>query len=418
MKSGHARFRRVCAAWALACAWLCVARVQAQQAQSPVVCAAFDDAELLARIRGQTRDLPIRLVPAPDESVTQPTAAQLLTIARSHKAEFVVSVDQEPGAARVVYVFDALTSELRVRTAPAPDRKHRFGRSAAAETVALIVRGELSDALAVREEREAAESHGTDTPAAPGRNSASVNAPPEQPSQRAQATPADEPAAPPATPPKRAEPRRKPARTQRVEAVPDEPEPAPEQEPEPASTGSWLDGSQLSLELAGRASMVVARRYFFGGALGLRWTLRNLSLGVTGSMSLADSAERQGLTLSLREQTVSAEALGHVPLSAALTAGFGIAGRLSFYRRTASSADPTWKPQPSETSTTAALGPLAELRWQLQQHIGIGIRIGLDVLLRPVTFRYRLDTNTSDPVELERQNRVAPWLSLGVYGSL
>jgi hypothetical protein len=112
------------------------------------------------------------------------------------------------------------------------------------------------------------------------------------------------------------------------------------------------------------------------------------------------------------------EALAHLPLSAAFSAGLGAAVRLSSYSRSASSRDPSWKPQPSETNTTAAIGPIAELRWQFHQHVGVAIRIGLDVLLQPVTFRYSLDTKTSLPIELERQNRGEPWLSLGVFGSL
>ena len=141
-------------------------------------------------------------------------------------------------------------------------------------------------------------------------------------------------------------------------------------------------------------------------------------MGITGSSTLADQRDIQGLTLSLREHSVGIDAFAHLPLTAAIELGLGAAGRLLFYRRSAESGNPEWNPEPANTSSTFAIGPQAELRWQLVEHLGLSIRIGLDVLLRPISWRYRLDTSPRDPIELERQNRTQPWLSVGVYGSL
>jgi hypothetical protein len=175
---------------------------------------------------------------------------------------------------------------------------------------------------------------------------------------------------------------------------------------------------QLSLELAARVSTPIDARYFLGAALNLRVSFDSFSLGVTASSTLPNRAEIQGLTLTLREHGVGIDALAHLPLSAALRLGLGAAGRWLFYRRSAESGNPEWNPEPADTSSSFAIGPQAELRWQLVQHLGLSVRIGLDVLLRPVSWRYRLDTNPRVPIELERQNRAEPWLAVGIYGNL
>ncbi|HTU63115.1 MAG TPA: hypothetical protein VMF89_31865, partial [Polyangiales bacterium] len=192
-----------------------------------------------------------------------------------------------------------------------------------------------------------------------------------------------------------------------------------EHEHEPDDTNPIsLGPPQLSLELAARASTPIDSRYFFGVALSLRLSLDYFSLGVTGSTTLADRAEIQSLALTLREHGVGIDALAHLPLTAAFRLGLGATGRWLFYRRSAESGSPEWNPEPADTSSTFAVGPQAELRWQLVEHLGVSVRIGLDVLLRPVSWRYRLDTNPRVPIELERQNRTEPWLSVGVYGSM
>jgi hypothetical protein len=420
MKSGHVGRCLAWLAWIVICAsasvtCTCVTRVHAQ---SRVVCAGFDDAELLARVRGQTRDLPIVLVTAASANVTQPSAEQLQAIARDNAAELVVSVDEEPNGARVVYVFDARTAELRVRKTPAPQRKQRFARSAAAETLALIVRGELSDILRARalEARAASEPPSTVSSGSSATSSEPSTARTERARSEAKATakpaPREEPAAAAQTEPE-PEPEPEPEAPEATEPEATEPE-ATEPDPGP----SWLSTTQLSLELAGRVSTPVSKRYFWSGALTLRWSFEHASIGVTAATSLANRAEREGLTLTLREHSVGIDVLAHLPVSAAFRLGFGAAGRLSLYQRTANSSDPSWRPEPSSTSRSVALGPQAELRWQLAEHIGVNVRIGLDVLLRPVSWRYSPDASTRVPVELERQNRTEPWLSLGVFGSL
>ncbi|HET8937967.1 MAG TPA: hypothetical protein VFN67_31200 [Polyangiales bacterium] len=383
--------------------------------------AGIDDAELLARIRGQTRDLPISLITDASPALSRPSAARLQNIANEHAADFVVSVEQEPSGARVVYVLDARASELRVRAAPAPQRRHRFARSAVAETVALIVRGELADALAARasqsKERPSSESSAASNTTQPGR-SAPANAARSEASQeptRTETTP--QPQSKPR--PKQPEPEpRKPEQEPR-----DEHEPEAELEPEnpwhsDGPPNTWFIPTQVSLELAGRVSTPITGRYFTGGSLSLRCTFESISIGVTGATSLANRAHIQGLTLRLREHAIGFDAFVHLPLPAGFYAALGASGRWLFYQRNASSGDVDWQPEPADTSTTFAVGPQLELRWQLAEHLGVGVRFGLDVLLKPVSWRYRLDTNRSVPVELEHQNRTEPWLSLGIYGSL
>jgi hypothetical protein len=273
--------------------------------------------------------------------------------------------------------------------------------------VALIVRGELSDALSARaSESKNTPSRAPDVGTAAAEVASTTSTPVRSPASKNTAAPRV------ATAPKPA--------VQLRAAETEETDSAEEPDVSRAYAGPRfsLGPSQLSLELAGRVSSAVAGRYFFGAALNLRLSFDHFSVGITGSSTLADRAVLQGLTLTLREHGVGVDVLGHVPLSASFRVGLGAAGRWLFYRRNAASGDPGWQPAPAGTATSFAVGPQLELRWQLAQHLGLGIRIGLDVLLRPVSWRYRLDTNPRVPVELEAQNRVASWLSVGVHGSL
>jgi hypothetical protein len=377
----------------------------------------LDDAELLARIRGQTRDLPISLFSDTSIRVSHPSEAQLQAIARQHSAEFVVSVDQEPNGSRSVYVLDVRAAELRVRSAPAPDRKHRFARSAAAETVALIVRGELSDALAARASRASEEARGkesTPSAATPPEHASPANATPGEPSTSATARTVTRPD----STTRAAEPGTSGPGIRDEDEDEDKDDEHEDEDEDEDGGGFSLGIPPISLELAGRASTAIDDRYFFGALLNVRLSFDYFSVGVTASSTLANRAEIQGLTLTLREHGFGVDALAHLPLTAATRLGLGVAGRWLFYRRSGESGNPEWNPEPADTSSTLAVGPQAELRWQLLQHLGASVRIGLDVLLRPISWRYRLDTNPRVPIELERQNRAQPWLAVGVYGNL
>lgn len=460
MRSGQVGHGQAWLACALAVlAWLYAASAHAQ---ATVVYAGMPDAELFARIRGQTRDLPIVLHQTPSRAPRKPDSAELRALADQTDAELVVTVERLPSGAHAVYVYDAATGELRTRMAPAARRHDRFARSAAAETIALIVRGELSDALANRR---------TNAPVAPGSTQSGVasakgeGAPGQSRANRTDGTtdtsgprPSQAPtgvagSASARQPDKsvRAPPIEPPPGGSRATSQPQQQRPAfesqggdqpQENENQASSEGAetddeirddrdegqeqdeaqerdnrpWLSQVAFSIAVGGRLSTPSAERFLFGPALGLHLRLGNLSVGVVGTTSTSSRAEIQRLRIGLREHSVGLEILGTFSVLRGLALGIGGAGRWLLYQRETSSSDPNWVPQPARTLTSIALGPLLQLRWEPLGFLGLDVRIGLDGVLSPLSLRYATnELGPGDAVELERQRRWEPWVALGVF---
>lgn len=431
MRSGHLGLHRAWLAWALVCV---LGHIAPAHAQTPVLCTGACDGALFARIRGQTRDLPIRLINAPREGLRQPSAERLQEFAAEHAARFVVAIERAPSGARAVYVYDTRSRDLRVRGAPPPARRDRFGRSAASETVALIVRGELSDALKARAsdvQRGSAPTETTSSTASqPGTGprdasterageAATVSNDARQAPQRTGQSSDTHPAAT-ATPAQpsgtRPSPRQSPSR-ERQSADTDG---LPQTASDTTSASAWLQPVGVTFELAARLSTPNEQRYFVGPNLCARLFMGALSLGMSGSVSMESRSVVRGLELSLREYTLGLEALAHLQLTRTLRGGLGIAGRWLFYRRqtaaTAGASD--WALEPARIATSLAVGPLLDLRWQLAQHLGMTLRIGLDIVLRPLSLRVRSQQNGNLLQELERMRRLEPWITLGASYAL
>lgn len=406
MRSGHGSRSLAVLVWGALT--LCAAVPHRAAAQPQVACVDPGNPELVSRIRGQTRDLPIRLAYVRAELQASPTAQQLHALAVQHHAQLVVQVSTLPGGAHAVLVYDEERSTLRRREVPAPSRRERLSRSAAAETIALIVRGELTDALRARtpEPDVSAPAEQSSTPstnATPTRETSGTT-PSTSPAQ------ADRPATPEVTQP--------PART----APP--PTAARSEEPPPLSaapdTGpSWLAPTGFSLGLGPRVTFASSEHVFASALLAVAVRFRHADLGVNASTSLKDDEHAETLTIRLREHTISGELMLRIPLAQRFTLSLGPgAGVLIHQRRTITTALTSWLPRDDRTHTSATVGARAALQLDISRHISAALRVGVDYMLRPLVFEFSSEANPGISYEISRLNKLAPWATLLLVAQL
>ena len=407
MRSGHGSPRQCSAASAApvalaALVWglvtLCAA---VAVAQPQVACVHPGNPELVTRIRGQTRDLPIRLAYVNAQLGVSPSAEALQALAAQHAAQLVVQVSTLANGAHAVLVYDAERRALRKRDVPAPSRKERMSRSATAGTIALIVRGELSDALRAR----APEPQDNPSPAGPSAaSSGAAGSSGANAAKPAEDTPRTPPAEEerPAPPPPAAEPDELPPET----GVPD--------------TGpSWLAPRGFVLGLGARAASAAEDRVFLAVLLALALRFQHVELGVSASSSLNDALETQALKVTLREHTASAELMLRIPLTGELELSLGPGAGVVVYQRNVTSADPSWLlVRNDRTHVSATVGARAQLQLRFTRHFAAALRMGVDYMLRPLRFQFALEADPTNFSEVSRLNAIQPWATLSLLAEL
>lgn len=370
MRSGQvsalARLLRACIFLTL------VLRAGAAAADARVLCVDPHDPELVARIRGQSRDLPVSLQLIAAELSDPPTLTELDRAARAHGADFVVQVHAMTDEAQVIYVYDAGRHQLQVRSAPRPRRAARLSRSAAAETIALIVRGELRAALEAREQ------------------------------DRASDAPAPDGVAPIISTKREPEPEPSPAPV--ADPVPDLPDPG-----EHIATGAALSAGL-------RGSLPGDSRVFISPLVVVQWRAERVAVGIAASTSLLSRARHQGLIIDLHRHGLSAEVLWRGVFSPELELDLGANVGVSMYRRaTRTSLAATWRTEAPKMPISGSLGPMAELRWSFTRSVGLSVRAGLDVLLSPLQFDAGAVDDDGARYEVSHLSRLEPWLALTLF---
>ena len=425
MRSGHASRTRLAhgaLAWAavLFCASLAAA-------QPHVACVEPANPELAARIRGQTRDLPLRLSYVSAQLGANPTPEQLHALAKQHAAQLVVQVTPLPGGAHVVRVYDPERRELRKRSAPAPSRRERWSRSAAAETIALIVRGELSDVLRARaaEPGPASDSTLAQTRSGPSEGAAnklgpSGSAANGDSSSRAAPTPATSVDTPAAPPQRDAESRAQPAPPERDAASRTQPAPLPAAEllstSPPSTSGSGsLALDSIALGLGMRLSYAAPSRLFAAPLVSVALRFTHIAVGISASTSLSDEARAETLTIWLREHAVAAELALRLPLGSQWELSAGPTAGALLHSRTVLSPDPSWELRRQHTSSSAVLGLRAALRFVLSSHLSVSLRGGFDYMLRPLHFAVAPRSDPDAPRDVAELNALQPLADLALY---
>jgi hypothetical protein len=354
MESGHCKQRALPFVLAFLANWFGVSHAAAAP---HVVCVHPQDSQLVARIQGQTRDLGIDISWLPDEARGVPSAPQLAALAQRSSADYVVVVQPSAAGGLTVYVYDAARKLLRQRAVPPARDGERLAASTMAETAALIVRGELSAALA--NEEEANETRAS--------------------------TPAPAPPAPAPTPPPR-------------EAPP--PQEAPRAQP------------VLSLAAAIRVSAPGAQLWLGGAGLGVRVGWSAFELGAALGTTLSADLQQDALRVSLRRHDLELEAFGKLQLARQLALLLGAGAGVVAYTRKTQSTGSTQMKTPDNTSWSALLGPRAELRWQFAHSVAAAARLGVDFIPQPTHLAYQNPDDTR--ASLGELAAYEPWAALGL----
>lgn len=344
---------------ALACLiWLAIAPPLARAEPLRVLLLGAQQAELTARVNGQTRDLPLLL------EVVDPRAPldreQAERLGREHAAQVVVWAEATGNASLRVYVLDLESAELRTRDVVAPERE-TLAASTTAEIAALVVRSELTGSLA---ERDAA------------RAAAASSAPP-----------------PPAPAP---------------EPAPVPPEPASPAPPPAPAPGPWL------LAAGYRLSMPIAYELGQAGAFALRRDVGSFAIGVGAYAAGPLRLERADTQVRVQRFGLRLEALWGATLTHARLWVGAAAGCTGSARSTQAVADDQRR-APDALSWSGNLGPLTELHWQPVRYLGLYLSLGVDFVLWRTKFAYE---SASGVETLDTFSPVEPWAIAGLFTRL
>jgi hypothetical protein len=375
---------------------------RAQLTAAEVACAAPHDPELVARVTGQTRDLPLRLRWVELGLDPHPTAAQMARAAREQQVQLVVAIRGNASVGQTVYVYDAEHDALRTRRV-APSKRDRMSRSAAAETVALIVRGELSAALADRRaEAERAASTAAISGVSGGTTGSGGGSAPSTSSAAASATHAPPPQ--PATAARKQTEARPAEREARSEPTEVEPEPTPSQLTAANPFAGLFDGP-LTLALAAgmRTALPVADHVLWSPSLAVQLRLAHLGFELHGSTSFTAHLAQDSVRIALRRHAFGAALFANWRVGDDIDVALGPAIDLAFMQRTTVATGDDLMKTVDHTPATVTLAALADVRWRFLPRVGVSARIGLDFPLHPLLFAYGAKR------ELARESSVAPW---------
>lgn len=355
------RRERFCLRWlallVCVCAWLSAERAAAQSVR--VLLLAPAQAELTARIRGQTRDLGIELEQA--EPPVTLDAAEAGRAGAEHQAEVVVWAEQSGAAGLRLHILERETGQLRSRSVSTP-AKETLASSTTAEMGALVVRSELSALLAEQRAR-----------------------------RETQPEPAPEPA----------------PRTVVSQPVPKPPAPPPAPVAKPlAPSGPWLVG------LAYRLSRPLKTTLTHGLGLTARRDLGGFALGLQLSAAFPASLARDSTRISLQRTQLGVDALKQWQPIERLRIGLGVAARLAFDRRSTERPGDSLAATAGATSVSAGFGLLLELQWLFARGVGAFVAGGADGVPWRTRFVVR-EGDTNRPVA--RLSWLDPWLTVGLF---
>lgn len=420
---GPAVVRRQIVAKARACSVaICIARLcwstlallvphaaHAQLTAAEVVGAAPHDTELVARVAGQTRDLPLHLRWAELRLDPRPSTAQMAAAARAEHAEFVIAIRGNAGAGQTVYVYDAKHDALRTRRM-APAKRDRMSRSAAAETVALIVRGELNALLADRE-AEAAREHADSTAAISGSggtvtgsgggDTTSSTAPASTAATTVTRTPRELP--------KRSEARPTPRQSHAEPDEPDDESPASQLTAANPFAGMFDGPLTLALAAGMRAGVPIADHVLWSPNAALQLRLLHLGFELHGNTSFTAHLASDSVRIALRRHAFGAAIFANWRVGDDIDVALGPALDVALLQRSTVATGEGLMKTNDRTATTVTLGALADVRWRIVSRVGVSVRIGLDFPLHPLLFAYGADR------ELARQRSYEPWALVSVF---
>ncbi len=294
----------------------------AAQEPARVLLMAPAEAELTARIMGQTRDLGVALEVADGAAPENSEFAAQAGKARG--AAIVVWTEPRRAAGLDLYVLRVDNAELRTRRVSTPERE-ALASSTTAEMAALVVRSELAALLSeMKAERERAQAL-PETRVAPAPPATAGNAP----------VPPPAPAAPAPQPP-------------------------------------W------QILLAYRASRPFRSAFAHAFALNVRRDLSGFALGLGALGSLPLTLRRGANEIRLNRLQLRLEGLKHWDVRPELRLALGVAAGLSVdFRSTRAVAADLMRTGDAATFS-GSFGLLAQLDWAFSRHLGAALALGAD----------------------------------------
>ncbi|HET6340128.1 MAG TPA: hypothetical protein VFG30_43260 [Polyangiales bacterium] len=381
-----------------------------------------DNAELIPRVEGQTRDLGVTLQVAPS-GWSSGSAEQAARVATERGADFVARVQRSSQGVLEVRVYAARQRSLRARKVPSHARSDRLTTSAELEAAALVLRGELS--ALIEAEREAA------TTAAPGGTpstgvggSGGSGAPPTaagttgggvSDGSRSQQLPSSAGATKPAAP-KLSEPEPAPTQAEDEDEEVDEAD-EPEEREEPsqplenysARTTTWTlrGGARVSTPLESKVAVAA----LVGGRAQL---LPFLEVGLALSTALPIELGDQNVRIAIWRSSFTAEALAVFPVGPRLRALIGIDLGAVLYARSTDVVAKGYSAAGSTGAWSATLGAQGELQWLLTRQFGVALGVGLAYLPQKTRFAYTGES--PQPDEIAALRSLEPHATASLFG--
>lgn len=373
--------------------WLSSAWPALAHAQWRLLLAQPDDAELVTRVEGQTRDLGVQVEVFAGTWHNEKDAASL---AGARRADFVARVERARDGALEVNVYGARSRSLRTRSVPRA-RGERLGGSAELETAALVLRGELSALMHAEHETTtgAAGGGGSSTGGAGAGAVGAASAEYVHTDAHAQAEE------------RTSEPKHEQVQLPATE----EPEP----EPDLPLANYSAHRSAWTLLAAARGSLPIDDQPAFGLQVGARIPLAWLELGLSFSGALPFEVHDQLVRIRLQRYALGAEAHGVLPWGPRLRVLLGVQAGLALYVRETELIAVEYKPAGDEPAWTPSFGAHAALQWLLARQWGLELGAGLDVIPLRTAFAY----TTRDPrinTEIAVLRTFEPSATLGVFG--
>jgi hypothetical protein len=315
------------------------------------------EAELTARILGQTRDLGVLLEVA--DGSPPPGREAASAAGRAHRAAIVVWPEARGAAGLDLHVLEVDTGELRTRRVSTPE-KETLASSTTAEMAALVVRSELSALLSeLKAKRE--------KPATPAVN---ASAPP--PPARHVVSPAPVATAPAA----------------------------------PADQPPWR------LLLAYRPSRPFRTSFAHALALGVRRDLGGFALGATALGSLPFTIARADTEIRLNRLQLRLEGHKYWDVRPDLRLALGIAAGLSVDFRSTRKVAADMVRTGDTTTFSGSFGLLAQLDWLFSRRVGLTVALGADGVPWRTKFVY---TDEGNGGQVARLSWLDIWALVGIF---
>jgi hypothetical protein len=179
------------------------------------------------------------------------------------------------------------------------------------------------------------------------------------------------------------------------------------------SVGPEFPKHLLLLAAGIRAGLAASDALLAGPWLGAHWSLSRFELGLVAGTTLPAELQRDAVRIAVRRHSLAVEVRVRMEVANNWELALGLeAGIAAYARETRSSIQASLATTPDATAWSAALGPLAELRWRFVRGVGLALRLGIGVNPQPTRFVYR---QAGERLEVAKLAVFEPWAGVGLF---